>query len=96
MEEAVIAADLVITGEGGLDAQTLEGKAPIGIAKLARKHGRRVIAFAGYVSDDVDWSGIFDAACPIGDGSPSAEESMRQAANLLEQSVLRTAKLMQL
>ena len=39
-------ADLVVTGEGRLDRQTAMGKAPIGVAKLAKKYGKTVIAFA--------------------------------------------------
>src|SRR5205823_13823454 len=41
------AADVVITGEGKLDTQTLEGKAPAGVARLARKFGKRVFAVVG-------------------------------------------------
>ena len=96
LEAAVIAADLVITGEGSLDAQTLEGKAPAGVAKLARKHGKPVIAFAGRIANVEQLQGIFDAVCPLADGPLSVEESMRDAANLLEQSALRTARLMRL
>ena len=96
LEVAVSAADLVITGEGSLDAQTLHGKGPLGIAKIARRHGKRVIAFAGIISSDVDWSAYFDAAHPLNDGSISAEESMRDAANLLEQCAHRTATLLHL
>src|SRR5204862_1014526 len=40
-------ADLVITGEGSLDRQTLEGKTPVGVARLARKLGKKVFAIAG-------------------------------------------------
>ena len=45
-------ADLVVTGEGKLDAQTAMGKAPAGVAKLAKKHGAKVIAFTGQRGDD--------------------------------------------
>lgn len=45
-------ADLVITGEGRLDAQTAMGKAPIGVAKLAKKFNKQVIAFGGGVTKD--------------------------------------------
>ncbi len=96
MEAAILAADLVITGEGSLDSQTLHGKAPLGIAKLARRHGRRVVAFAGNVPADVDWSAHFDAAHAINDGSLTVEESIRDAANLLEQCAHRTATLLHL
>ena len=44
-------ADLVITGEGSLDRQTLEGKTPIGVARLARKLGKPVFAIVGRASE---------------------------------------------
>lgn len=93
LEAAVMGADLVITAEGSLDAQTLEGKAPLGVAKLARKHGRRAAVFAGKISGAIDWSGVFDAVHPICDPARPLDESMRDAANLLEQSARRAAKL---
>ena len=52
LEEYIRNADIVITGEGRLDAQTAMGKAPVGVAKLAKKHGKPVIAFAGSVTKD--------------------------------------------
>ncbi|MFR1707307.1 MAG: glycerate kinase [Clostridium sp.] len=52
LEEALKGADLVITGEGRLDNQTAMGKAPIGVTKLAKKHGVKVIALAGCTTDD--------------------------------------------
>lgn len=52
LEEVVKDADLVITGEGRLDNQTAMGKAPIGVAKLAKKHGAKVIAIAGCTTQD--------------------------------------------
>jgi len=45
-------ADLVITGEGRLDGQTVMGKAPIGVAKLAKKYKKKVIAFTGCITED--------------------------------------------
>lgn len=47
MEKAIRDADLVITGEGRLDGQTAMGKAPVGVAALAKKYGKPVIAFCG-------------------------------------------------
>ncbi len=93
LESAIAAADVVITAEGGLDTQSLEGKAPVGVAKLARKHGKRVIVFAGKISADVDWHGVFDAAHPLSETPLPPGESMRNAANLLEQSAVRAARL---
>lgn len=54
LEEDIKDCDLVITGEGKLDFQTTMGKAPIGIAKLAKKYNKKVIAFAGGVTEDAD------------------------------------------
>lgn len=52
LEDAIKEADLVITGEGRLDGQTAMGKAPIGVAQLAKKYDKPVIAFAGCVTKD--------------------------------------------
>lgn len=52
MDQAMDGADLVFTGEGRLDHQTAMGKAPVGIAKMAKKHGAKVIALAGAVTED--------------------------------------------
>jgi len=52
LERYIEECDIVITGEGKLDFQTVMGKAPIGIAKLASKHNKPVIAIAGSVGDD--------------------------------------------
>ena len=54
LEDFIRDADVVITGEGRLDGQTVMGKAPIGVAKLAKKHGKRVLAFSGILGDGVE------------------------------------------
>ena len=54
LEEQMTDADIVITGEGTLDAQTTMGKAPAGVAAMAKKHGAKVIAFTGATSEDAD------------------------------------------
>ena len=54
LENDIKNADIVVTGEGRLDAQTVMGKAPIGVAKLAKKHGKKVIAFSGCVTEDAE------------------------------------------
>ena len=67
IETAIKDADIVITGEGCLDGQTVMGKAPIGIARLAKKYGKPVIAFSGAVTEDAaacNQAGI-DAFFPI-------------------------------
>ncbi|MGX8692978.1 MAG: glycerate kinase [Clostridia bacterium] len=52
LEDDIRGADLVVTGEGRLDGQTVMGKAPIGVAELAKRHGKPVIAFAGCVTPE--------------------------------------------
>lgn len=67
LEEYVKDADIVVTGEGCLDGQSVMGKAPIGVAGLAKKHHKKVIAFAGCVTEDAkvcNQNGI-DAFFPI-------------------------------
>ncbi len=54
IEEDIKDADIVVTGEGRLDGQTVMGKAPIGVAKLAKKYGKKVIAFSGCVTKDAE------------------------------------------
>lgn len=67
LEEYIKDSDIIITGEGKLDSQTIMGKAPIGVAKLAKKYNKPVIAFAGCVEEGAHYSndvGI-DAYFPI-------------------------------
>lgn len=52
IENDIKTADIVVTGEGCLDGQTIKGKAPIGVAKLAKKYNKKVIAFSGCVTED--------------------------------------------
>ena len=52
LEEYVKNADIVVTGEGRLDGQTVFGKAPIGVAGIAKKHDKTVLAFSGAVTED--------------------------------------------
>ncbi|PKP59738.1 glycerate kinase, partial [Candidatus Atribacteria bacterium HGW-Atribacteria-1] len=54
LEQAIKDADLVITGEGKIDSQTIYGKAPIGVAKIAKKYNVPVIAVAAIIGDDAD------------------------------------------
>ncbi len=51
LADAIAQADIVVTGEGRLDAQTAMGKAPVGVARIAKAHGKPVIAFTGGVTD---------------------------------------------
>ncbi len=86
-------ADLVITGEGSLDAQTLEGKGPLGVAKLARAAGKPVIAFAGFVEEDPKLLAHFDAIFPIIDRVVSFEQAMKDAPEFIQRAAARAAHL---
>ena len=82
-------ADLVITGEGKIDFQSSMGKAPTGVAKLAKAYGSKVIAFAGVVDNDaveVNNYGI-DAFFPILDQIRSVEDAMD--AKIAEENLRR-------
>ena len=78
LEEKLQDADVVVTGEGRLDGQTVMGKAPVGVAALAKKYGKKVVAFSGCVTEDAracNAHGI-DAFFPIVRGAVSLEEAM--------------------
>ena len=96
IEEHIAACDLVITGEGRLDTQTLEGKGPAGIAALARKHGKPVLALAGSITDDRIVGEIFTASLPIIDEPTTLADAMTRGAEFLERAATRAARLVSL
>lgn len=78
LEDYIKDADMVVTGEGRLDGQTIYGKAPMGVAKLAKKYNKPVIAFSGSVTEDAyvcNEHGI-DAFFPILRKIQTLEEAM--------------------
>ena len=95
LEGRMAGVDLVVTGEGRLDGQTLEGKGPAGVAAMARRLNKPVIAFAGSVEESAAVRERFDAVVPIVDRAMSLEEAMRDSAVLLERAAERTARLWQ-
>ncbi len=85
-------ADLVITGEGKIDDQTAQGKAPWGVASAAKRSSIPVIAFGGSVParPSKQLRQHFNAIVPIASPKTSLKYSMRRAATLLEISVAQT------
>jgi glycerate 2-kinase len=83
LEEKIKSADVVITGEGKLDSQTLEGKAPAGVARLARKFGRRVFAVVGRAAPDQQVREMFNGVYELGGSIPQAKELLREQAREL-------------
>jgi glycerate kinase len=85
LESLLAGADLVITGEGSLDAQSLAGKAPVGVARAAGRLGIPVVAVAGrntLTADELAAAGIA-AVYPLTDLEPDSERCHAEAAGLL-------------
>ncbi len=80
LRREIARADYVITGEGSLDRQTLEGKAPAGVARIARELGKPVFAIVGKASADEDVRALFDGILSLDDEPPAYS----RAAELLE------------
>lgn len=92
LERRMKDVDLVITGEGSLDRQTLEGKTPAGIAQLARKLGKRVFAFVGRATEDRKVRELFDGVYQNARPGMSTEENMKRAAELLRDNARQLAE----
>jgi len=92
LEAKIEDADIVITGEGSLDRQTLEGKTPVGVARLARKLGKRVFAIVGRATNDPEVREVFDAVYENARSGMSQEENMKRAAELLRENARELAK----
>ena len=98
LESYVKDADVVVTGEGRLDGQTVFGKAPIGVAKIAKKYDKTVLAFAGAVTEDAvacNEHGI-DAFFPILRRIQTLQEAMEpsMAKENMETTVEQVFRLM--
>lgn len=93
LENAVKKADVIITGEGRIDRQTAKGKVPMGVARLAKRYGKKLIAVGGTVSDDADclYEKGFDVILQIADDSMSIDEAIKNTATLLERAGLKIA-----
>jgi glycerate 2-kinase len=90
LERKIEDVDLVITGEGSLDRQTLEGKAPAGVAQLARKLGKRVYAIVGRASEDRPARELFDGVYELGGSIPQARELLRERAREVAKDLKKT------
>jgi len=92
LESKMKDVDLVITGEGSLDRQTLEGKTPAGVARLARKLGKQVFAIVGRASGDQEVRDLFDGVYENAQPGMSEKENMHRAAELLQENACELAK----
>jgi glycerate kinase len=98
LEKWISWADLVITGEGKMDAQTSFGKTPAGVAMMAKNNNKPLIGFTGLLEGNAQnfYELGFTAVVPIADGPMTLEESMANAGMLLENATERSFRLIQL
>lgn len=98
LAEAVENADLVITGEGRFDAQTLRGKTPFGVARIARQHGVPVIVIAGTLGEGYQalYEHGIDAAFALASGPMTLEQACTQAPRLLQERATDIARVWQM
>jgi len=92
LETKIKDADIVITGEGSLDRQTLEGKTPVGVARLARKLGKPVFAMVGRAANDREVRELFDAVYENTRPGMTQQENMKRAAKLLSENARELAE----
>jgi glycerate 2-kinase len=83
LEQKIKRADVIITGEGKLDNQTLEGKTPAGVAVLGRKFGKRIFAIVGRAEANSKARDLFDGVYELAGPVPEAKELLRERAREL-------------
>jgi glycerate 2-kinase len=94
LRSAIEDADAVITGEGRLDEQTLEGKAPAGVARLARELGKPVFAIVGSSGAQATTPALFDAVLVLARDQITPDESRARAGELLQERARELAGMM--
>jgi glycerate kinase len=94
-ERHLAEADLLITGEGQIDAQTAYGKGPMSVAKMAQAQGVPVIALAGSLGQGAEavYEHGIDALLSITAGPMTLDDAMRDTAHLLEAAAARALRL---
>ncbi|PSW18527.1 glycerate kinase [Photobacterium sanctipauli] len=98
LKEVVADADLVITGEGRIDSQTIHGKTPIGVARTAKRYNVPVIGIAGSLSNDCDvvYDHGIDAAFSVVSGAMSLQDALDGAAFNVQATARNVAATMML
>ncbi|WP_395300723.1 glycerate kinase [Enterobacter sp. ECC-175] len=100
LDEQVADADIVITGEGRIDSQTIHGKVPVGVAKVAKRYSKPVIGIAGSLTADVGVvhqhgiDAVFSvlySICTLEDALGNAQANLRMAARNIA-AVLKVGK----
>jgi glycerate kinase len=92
LEARIASSDLVITGEGRLDAQTLFGKAPVEVARIAKKHGKPVAVICGKCEAGAEAGEWFDFVIALDSLEPSCARCLAEAASLTARAAGRIAQ----
>ena len=97
LESEIKEADLVITAEGRIDGQSIEGKLPVGVAKLTQKHNKPLIVLTGSMGEHLDplYSLGINSIFSIQKGPCTLEESRNNASALLTSTAERVFRLYQ-
>lgn len=98
LAEHIAQADVVLTGEGGIDFQTRLGKTPYGVAQVAKRLHKPVIACAGYVGADIDvlYAEGFTAIFSIVDGACDLSSALQMGERNLERTCENIARLLKM
>ena len=99
LAEKIAQADYVFTGEGGIDFQTKFGKTPFGVAQVAMRFNKPVIAFAGYVGEGIEELydegftaifGIVDGACDLPTALKNGEKNLERTCENIARTLVVT------
>ena len=98
LEDRIAASDFVITAEGRMDAQTLNGKAPFGIAQIAAKYGKPVIGVAGTLGEGYKklYKNGFSLLLSIINKPMPLEDALKNAPELLTSTGVQIGKILDL
>lgn len=98
LSEKIERADYVFTGEGGIDFQTKFGKTPFGVAQVAKRLNKPVIACAGYVGEGIEelYAEGFTAILGIMDGACDLQTALENAEKNLERTCQNVARILAL
>jgi glycerate kinase len=98
LEEKVKDCDMVWTGEGSIDFQTQYGKTPLGVAQIAKKYNKPVIALAGRVGEDIEvlYEKGIDSIFGIMKGATSIDEALSQGKENIERTSENIVRLINL
>ncbi|MEK5478546.1 glycerate kinase [Paenibacillus sp. FSL R5-0407] len=96
LKQKVAEADLVFTGEGGIDFQTKFGKTPYGVAKAAKEEGKKVIAVAGYIGEGIDtlYAEGIDAVFGIVPGAAELDKLLAEGPENVERTCENIARVL--